>query len=100
MRYKMIAMAALAAGMLFSTSTAKADDYNRDYNRRDLRHDYANADRLRADIARDQYRMQEDLRCGRTGAAQAEARDIARDRRALDHQMRDIRHDRYHEYWR
>ena len=95
MRYKMIAMAALTAGMLFSTSTAKADDNYR----RDLRHDYANADRLRADIARDRYQMQEDYRCGRPWAAQAKARDIERDQRALDRQMRDIRHDHNREYW-
>ncbi len=95
MRYKMIAMAAVAAGMLFSTSTAKAED---DY-RRDLRHDYANADRLRADIARDQYRLNQDLRCGRPYAAQAQARDIARDQRALDRQMRDIHRDHASENW-
>ena len=91
----MIALAALAAGLLFSTSTAKAED---DY-RRDLRHDYARANRLRADIARDQYRLDRDLRCGRPYAAQAQARDIARDRHALDRQMRDIRHDHASEYW-
>ena len=98
MRYsRLIALAAMAAGMALCTSTAKADDYYRD--RHDLQHDYARANRLRADIANDRYRMNEDLRCGRGDAARREARDIAHDQRALDRQMRDIRHDRADLRW-
>lgn len=102
MRYsRLIALAAMAAGMALCTSTAKAEDYYRDirHDRRDLSGDYARANRLRADIAHDRYRLNEDIRCGRGFAAREEARDIARDRRALDHQLRDIRHDRTDLYW-
>jgi hypothetical protein len=91
MRYsKMFAWAALAAGMALSTATARAED---------LRHDYARVDRLRADMARDQYRLNEDIRCGRREAAARDRRDLARDQRALDYQLRDIRHDRAEQYW-
>ena len=86
--YRLLAMAAAAAGLALSSATAKAADP--DWNRRELRHDYAKADRLRTDIARDEWRRNEDLRRGRLRAAERESRDIARDERALRHEMRDI----------
>lgn len=80
---------ALAGGVaLPGASTLSAQE------RRDLRHDYANADRLRADLTRDQWRYNEAVRCGRPWEAQRISRDMARDRQALDYQLRDIRHDR------
>ena len=105
MRYtKLLAFAAMAAGIVFSAGTARAEDYYRNYrdihnDRRDLRHDYANVDRLRARIAGDQYRMNEDLRCGHGYAARGDARELSRDQRRLDNQMRDIRHDQRDLYW-
>jgi hypothetical protein len=69
-------------------------------DRGDLRRDYRNVDAMRADIARDRARLNEDIRCGRQAAAARDAADLARDQRALDAQVRDIRHDRreYREY--
>lgn len=97
MRYtKLLTMAVAAAALALSTTGAKAQDYYRDSRRdhRDLPRDYARADRLRADIVHDQRRLNEDLRYGRPRAAEREARDIARDERALRNQMRDIHRDR------
>jgi hypothetical protein len=47
---------------------------------RDLRRDYARVERMRADMARDQWRLNRDLRYGRRRAAAADAADLARDR--------------------
>ncbi len=85
--------------LLGSASTLPAADWDwasRDvrHDQRDLRHDYTRVDRMRADIARDRARLDEDIRCGRSGAAAADARDLARDQRALDSQLRDIHRDR------
>jgi hypothetical protein len=93
MRYtKILTRTVMVAGILVAYSQAKAEEpYGRD---RDLRHDYARAHALRRDIAADQYRMNEDVRCGRRYAAASEARDIARDRAALRAQERDIYRDR------
>jgi hypothetical protein len=91
MKYtKFFALAALAAGMAFP---AAAQD-------RDLRNDSARVNRMRADIARDRARMNEDIRCGRSAAASRDAADLARDQRALNLQMRDIHHDQYERGWR
>ena len=101
MRYtRIFAGLALTAGMLLPGALS-AQDMRYDY--RDLNHDYNRVDRLRADMAADRARMNEDLRCGRQGAAAREARDLARDQRRLDSQLRDIRHDRRDirdDYWR
>lgn len=97
MRYtRLLTIAAAAAALALATTSANAQDYYRDARRdkRDLRHDYARADRLCADIAHDQRRLNEDRRYGRPRAAEREARDIARDERALRNQMRDIHRDR------
>ena len=56
--------------------------------------DYANVDRMRADIARDEWQLHETIRCGRSSDAARIARDLARDQQALDYQLRDIRRDR------
>ena len=97
---KLFALAAMAAGMVLSTATARAEDRWDAYrDRRDLRNDYARVNNLRAAIANDRYRLAEDRRCGRFRAAEQDERQLARDQRALDHQLRDIRHDRDEMYW-
>lgn len=97
----MFALAAMAAGMSLSTATARAEEpyWDAHHDRQDLRRDYARVDRMRADIARDQYRLNEDVRCGRRGAVERDRRDLARDQRALNTQLRDIHHDRQDLYW-
>ena len=67
-------------------------DVHRDY--RDLGHDYNNVDRMRADIARDRFRLNQDIRSGNSYAAAGDARDLARDQQALNAQFRDAQHDR------
>jgi hypothetical protein len=82
---------ALAVGLAVSGAySLSAEDW---HNRQDLRRDYARIDRLRDDIARDRVRLNEDIRCGRQNAAARDARDLARDQRALNAQRRDIRND-------
>jgi hypothetical protein len=111
MKYsRWIAGLALAAGMAFPGATAlsaqnwRADYYNRDggerwEQRRDLRHDYARVEAMRVDIARDQARLTEDIRCGRERQAARDAADLARDQRALQAQLRDIQRDRADLYY-
>jgi hypothetical protein len=79
----------MAAGVMLAGAQAKAEE-----PRWDVRHDYARADSLRNDIAVHRGRLNEDLRCGRRGAAAEERRIIARDEAALNAQLRDVRHDR------
>lgn len=95
----------MAAGMLLAgTSMASAQDwrdyhsdYRSDYRQyRDIRQDNYRVARMRADMNRDQARLNEDIRCGRTAAAARDARDLARDQQALNGQVRDIQRD----YWR
>ena len=92
----------LAVGAAATLSARDWDDQwrGRDYQRQDLRHgyrdlsgDYARVNAMRADIARDRARLNEDIRCGREAAAARDAADLARDQRALEAQLRDIRHD-------
>ncbi len=77
MRYtKYLAGLALAVGMAFpGAATLSA---------RDFRPDYRETNRLRADMARDRVRLNEDLRCGRGVVAAHQARDLARDQRVLN----------------
>ena len=98
MRFSRILPAALVAmGAMFVSTAAKAQDW--DYHRdRDLRHDYAHADRMRNDLSRDQYRYNEAIRCGRYGEANRIARDMERDRHQLRRQERDIRRDHRYPY--
>ena len=89
MKYaKFFGLLVVAAGM------ASAADW------RDVRNDYGRIDRMQADIARDRARMNEDIRCGRQGAAARDAADLARDQRALDAQYRDVRRDYRERDWR
>ena len=92
----------LAAGLMLASGPVFAQD--RYYDRQDLRRDYAQANRLRADIARDQYRLEQAQRRGRWREAEAIRRDLDRDQRKLAARDRDIRHDRrdlrYDNGWR
>lgn len=103
-RLRILAGLALAACMAVTgTSTLSAQDWRdirhdqqdlrSDY--RDINHDYARVNAMRADIARDRARLNEDIRCGRSAAAARDAQDLARDQRALDAQVRDVRHDQF-----
>ncbi|MBZ5618569.1 MAG: hypothetical protein LAQ69_07585 [Acidobacteriia bacterium] len=110
MRYsKWFVWLALAAAVALpgASTLAAQDGYGRDVYRdradlrgdyRDLAHDYGNVNRLRADIARDQWRLNEALRCGRNREAAQIARDIDRDRSRLGSQWRDIRRDQHDTY--
>ena len=100
-------LAGLAAGAAGTLSARDWDDWwrGRDYQRQDLRHDYrdlggdyARVNAMRADIARDRAWLNEDIRCGRQAAAARDSADLARDQRALDTQLRDIRHDQHEIY--
>jgi hypothetical protein len=95
-------LAGLAVGAAATLSARDWDDewHGRDYQRQDLRHDYrylhgdyAQVNAMRADIAGDRARLNEDIRCGREAAAARDAADLARDQRTLKAQLRDIRHD-------
>ena len=110
--WKSLTQLAVAAGLAVGgAATLSAQDW-RDVSRdrRDLRADYrdmqadsARINAMRADIARDRVRLNEDIRCGRQAAAARDAADLARDQRALDAQVRDIRHDQadaYRRSWR
>ncbi len=87
---------ALATALMSSATMMAGDRYG---DRQDIRHDDAAISRLRADIARDRWRLDEDIRCGRRREAARDADDLARDQRALDARLRDVRHDR-HDYFR
>jgi hypothetical protein len=100
---KWLAGLALVAGMAGAPALSAAEpywqngrdsrnDYRSDY--RDLARDYSRIDRLRADIARDRARLDEDIRCGRTREARRDAEDLARDQRMLNAMRREVRYDR------
>jgi hypothetical protein len=63
-------------------------------DRRDLRRDYWRIERLRAKVARDRARLDEDIRCGRRGAAAHHARELERDERELAYRLREAGYDR------
>ncbi len=95
MRYtRWIAGLALSLGM--AASGMAQDRY---WDNRDLRHDYARIERLRADIARDRARMDENIRCGRERAAAKDAGELARHQRELDALTRDAYRDRRDRRW-
>src|SRR5438270_7054170 len=103
MRYtKYFAGFALAVGMLTTgASSMSAQEWGNRYSeRQDIRRDYRRIDAMREHIARDRARLNEDIRCGRQAAAARDAADLARDQRALDYQVRDVRHDQYRNSWR
>lgn len=85
-RFKFFALATLALAIA-GPATLSAQDW------RDVRHDYARVNSMRDDMARDQARLQEDIRCGRTEAAARDARDLARDQHNVQAQRTDIRRD-------
>ena len=107
MRYrKVLAYFGLLAGLAVGAAgTLSARDWDdewrgRESQRQDLRHDYRDlpgdytrVSAMRADIARDRARLNEDIRWGREAAAAKDAADLARDQRALQAHLRDIRHD-------
>jgi hypothetical protein len=106
MKSRLFVWFALAAGAaLPGASTLSAQDWRVMFqNNRDVRsdsRDIARAsdrnklDRMRGDVARDQARLNEAIRCGRSAEAARIAADMARDQRALDAQLRDTQHDRY-----
>ncbi len=64
------------------------------YVRQDMRGDYGRIERLREAVARDRFRVNEDERSGRRWAARRDANQLARDGRALEFAMSDVRHDR------
>src|SRR5258706_3622070 len=66
-------------------------DLHEDY--RDIQRDYAQVDRLRADIARDRYQLNQALENGDEWRASRIAGDLARDQRTLDALIRDIARD-------
>lgn len=90
-RSRLFASVALVVGMAIPGGLSAADWDRRD---RDLRIDYARVDRLRADIAHDQWRLDQDIRAGRRRAAYRDERDLERDQQALNALLRDIHHDR------
>ena len=70
---------------------ARRQDLREDY--RDIQNDYAQVDRLRADIARDRFRLNEALGAGNDWQASHIAADLARDQRALAALLADINRD-------
>src|SRR5579871_1838275 len=107
-QWKSVRTLALAAVLgVGGAAAASAQDWrDMNHDRRDLRSDYrdiagdyARVNRMQGDIARDRARLDEDIRCGRQGAAARDAADLARDQRALQAQQQDIRRDRRDTYF-
>jgi hypothetical protein len=99
MRYtKWFASFALAVGMAVAgTTAASAQDW------RDTRHDYNRVDMLRAAVARDRARLDDDIRHGRRWAIAGDRAQLDRDERTLRAQTRDVRtdyRDNYRRDWR
>ena len=94
MRYwKSFARYGLAAALALGAAvTLPARDLRHDYW--DLHGDYGRVKALRADIARDRVRLNQDIRLGRRAAASRAAADLARDRQALRAELRDVHKDR------
>lgn len=88
-RSKLFAAVILMGGLAATGSSAFAQSRGRD-----LRNDYVRSARMDNDLSRDQYRLNEALRCGNYREAEAIRRDMARDTHQLREQNRDIRHDR------
>jgi hypothetical protein len=90
----------LALGMGIAMTCSAQDRY---WDRRDLRQDYRQVDQLRAQVMRDRWQLNEDLRCGRRWAAYQDRHQLERDERALAAVSRDMRYDRrdlYRDDWR
>ena len=92
----------IPAGLALTGSAAMAQSYYGDRydrqdlreDRRDLRNDYAQVDRLRAHIARDQYQLDRAWRWGDRKQVRRLQRDIDRDQRKLNALLRDIARER------
>jgi len=88
MRYtRHFASIALAVGMLLAgASVVSAADWRDSYQggRREFRGDYGRVERMRANIARDRARLEEDMRWRRWDRVRRDRADLARDERELD----------------
>jgi Asp-tRNA(Asn)/Glu-tRNA(Gln) amidotransferase A subunit family amidase len=99
---KLSAWILIPAGLALSGSAAMAQGYYGDRydrqdvreDRRDLRNDYAQVNRLRADIERDQYQLDRAWRRGDRNQVRRLQRDMDRDQRKLDALLGDIARDR------
>ena len=97
MKLKLMPLFLLAGGSLFAQDYYDGDRYEQrrdlheDY--RDIGHDYAQLNRLRNDVARDQYQLDRAWQRGDERAAGRIARDLARDQRSLDALQADINRD-------
>ena len=96
-KFRVIAMVLTLGTALMSGGSMLAGDRYTD--RQDIRRDDAAISRLRANIARDRRRLDEDIRTGRRREAARDADDLARDERMLNARLHDIRLDR-NDYWR
>jgi len=95
-----ISFALAAAAMLPAAGTLSAADRWGDYRDRDIRsdyrdlsHDYRSVDYLRQQVARDEWQLNEDIRCGRRWAVERDRRQLELHRRMLSAQWRNIRND-------
>jgi hypothetical protein len=90
--FRVVTAGIALATALMTGGTAMAGD--RYFDRQDIRQDEAANSRLRADIERDRCRLNDDLRTGHRREADHDRADLARDQRALDLRLHDVRHDR------
>ena len=90
--FRLITAGMALATALMSGGAAMAGE--RYFDRQDIRHDDMAISRLRADIERDRCRLNDDIRFGRRREAARDRENLARDQRALDARLRDVRHDR------
>ena len=82
---------ALATALMTSGVAMAGDRY---FDHQDIRRDDAAISHLRAAIERDRCRLNDDLRAGHRREADNDRADLARDQRALDSRLHDVRHDR------
>ena len=90
--FRIVTAGMLLAAALTTGGVAMAGD--RYFDRQDIRHDEMAISRQRADIEGDRCRLRDDLRDGRRYEAARDREQLARDERALDGRLRDVRHDR------
>jgi hypothetical protein len=102
MKLKLIALMVAAGTSMFAQSAyyGEGRDLRGDY--RDLANDRAQADRLRADIARDRFQLHQARERGDRWEANRISGDMARDQASLNALMRDMGRDRrdiHHDQW-
>ena len=95
--FKVVTIGFALATALMSGGTMLAGERYGD--RQDFRRDEATISRLRSEIARDRWRLDEDIRAGRRREASRDARKLAHDEHMLNEKLRDFRHDR-NDYYR